>query len=54
MPAVGSDWSDDQIIALVKYTTTLVKHSSDEWQLAPRPPSPPTAPTGAAAASPRG
>jgi cytochrome c oxidase subunit 2 len=25
MPAVGSDWSADQIIALVKYTKTLVK-----------------------------
>jgi cytochrome c oxidase subunit 2 len=29
MPAVGSDWSDDQIIALVKYTKTLVKHVSN-------------------------
>jgi cytochrome c oxidase subunit II len=28
MPAVGSDWSDDQITALVKYTKTLVKHHS--------------------------
>jgi cytochrome c oxidase subunit 2 len=25
MPAVGSDWSDDQIAALVKYTKTIVK-----------------------------
>ena len=29
MPAVGSDWSDDQIIALVKYTRTLGKPGSN-------------------------
>ena len=28
MPAVGSDWTDDQITALVKYTTQLVKGQS--------------------------
>jgi cytochrome c oxidase subunit II len=28
MPAVGSDWSDDQIAALVKYTKTIVKPQS--------------------------
>ena len=28
MPAVGSDWTDDQINALVKYTTQLVKGQS--------------------------
>jgi cytochrome c oxidase subunit II len=28
MPAVGSDWTDDQITALVKYTTALVKESN--------------------------
>ena len=28
MPAVGSDWSDDQIDALVKYTKTIVKPPS--------------------------
>ena len=28
MPAVGSDWSDDQITALVNYTKTLVKPQS--------------------------
>jgi cytochrome c oxidase subunit 2 len=28
MPAVGSDWSDDQIAALVTYTKTLVKENS--------------------------
>ncbi len=28
MPAVGSDWTDDQIAALVKYTKTIVKPAS--------------------------
>ena len=28
MPAVGSDWSNDQIEALVTYTKTLVKRVS--------------------------
>jgi len=26
MPAVGSDWTDDQITALVRYTTALARH----------------------------
>jgi mono/diheme cytochrome c family protein len=28
MPAVGSNWTDDQIAALVKYTKTIVKPPS--------------------------
>ena len=55
MPAVGSDWTDDQIDALVEYTKTLVKrHERQVAANAETPVVPPTAPTGAAAASPRG